>query len=198
MRHDRALTLVEIVVCVAIVAVLLAVVTPVLVRAKRAGDEAHSKSNLRQIYLGLEMYREQNDKKVEYGSAVDMGLPETFMVQDVIHQIVPERKVWRSRCCCHRDAPTGAPDYKKYRSDYAEWIHTEAIWRMYVKKHQGDSIYVADFHCNDRSLALYFPMTEPVKGLGVRLNGSLETRQRPVSISSVQEYWNDDRGPYTE
>lgn len=190
MSARRGLTLVEVVVVAGILLVLAAILTPVLVRAKRAGDEAHSRSNLRQIYLGLEMYRESNGKLVEYGPAVAMGLPELLMIQDVVHEVVPGRSAWRSRCCCHPQGSTGHPDYSRYRTDYEEYFHTEDSWIRYVTRWKDDSIYVQDSHCNGRRVDTYSRNGEAVKLLGVRLNGKIETRIARKSKGDPGEFWH--------
>jgi len=68
-------TLIEMLVVLTIVAVLAAILTPVFATAKTAAFGAVSFSNLKGIYVALELYRGDQDKTTEYGSFKSMGLP---------------------------------------------------------------------------------------------------------------------------
>src|SRR5436189_4808714 len=74
MNHRRmmkdtlaAFTLIELLVVIAIIAILAGLLLPVLARAKESGRRAHCMNNLRQIGLGIQMYRgDQNDRPPLY------------------------------------------------------------------------------------------------------------------------------------
>ena len=61
-REDRShrFTLIELLVVIAIIAILAALLLPVLGRARREALEVVCLSNLRQNYLGMHMYAEDN------------------------------------------------------------------------------------------------------------------------------------------
>lgn len=63
MRHQNrcAFTMIELLVVIAIIAVLAALLLPALSRAKERGRRAVCKSNLRQVYLYLRMYADDNN-----------------------------------------------------------------------------------------------------------------------------------------
>jgi prepilin-type N-terminal cleavage/methylation domain-containing protein len=63
---ERAFTLVELLVVITIIALLAAMLFPVLVEARARGDRASCASNLRQVGQGLEMYRGDSDGRLPY------------------------------------------------------------------------------------------------------------------------------------
>jgi hypothetical protein len=189
MKELRAWTLIEMLVVIGILMILCSIIFPIIAGSMQSAKEAKTKSNLHQIYLGLALYREKYDSKVEYGSTVDMGLPVGMPSSPAYLEVVKDKEVWRSPCCCHKEASTGAPSYQTYFMDYSDFFTYEDFWETYVAKYEGDAAMVVDMHCNDQSLDLYAP-TEPIKQIGVRLNGKVETRIRTVSPAMVADFWN--------
>ncbi|MEM1424564.1 MAG: type II secretion system protein [Planctomycetota bacterium] len=63
-RYSRAFTLVELLVVIAIVALLIGVLLPALGRAKQASRDTASGSNLRQLGIGIELYKNDYDREL--------------------------------------------------------------------------------------------------------------------------------------
>ena len=59
----KAFTLIELLVVIAIIAVLMAVLMPALQRVKEQGQAVACQSNLKQMYLVVEMYTNDFDGK---------------------------------------------------------------------------------------------------------------------------------------
>jgi len=63
LRHGSGFTLIELLVVIAIIAILGSLLLPVLARAKESGRRLHCTNNLRQIGLGIQLYRYDNDDR---------------------------------------------------------------------------------------------------------------------------------------
>lgn len=72
----RAFSLVEVMVVLAILAVLAALLYPVLQKAKSSGNEAACTSNLHQMHVALQLYRDQWEGTDEPAHTWEMGLPD--------------------------------------------------------------------------------------------------------------------------
>lgn len=183
-QEPRAFTLIEILVVVGIIAVLASLMMPAIHRARLAAKITASKGNLRQIYIGTMLYREEQGSTSEFGHANAMGLP--WMVgsnQDVARQVAPA-EVWRSPCCCHKDG------FNNSIMQYTEFMHTDDFWERYSTTYRGDAVMFFDAHCNDSNTDLYRPRGSEIRLVGVRLNGAIETRVRRVSMSDTEAFWH--------
>lgn len=70
----RAFTLVEILIVLAIAAIITAILVPVFAASKTKAKETVSASNMKQIHMAIEMYRQDSDGSA-FGSMEAMGLP---------------------------------------------------------------------------------------------------------------------------
>jgi type II secretory pathway pseudopilin PulG len=189
-QRSKAFTLTETLVVIAVIVLLAGLLMPVLGQVRQKAKMSNSMSNLHQLYLGLSMYREESGIAAEYGTAAAMGLPSNLMISPVHRLVASDEHLWRSPCCCHKDAPTGRPDYRRYVSDYAEYFHDDDLWPSYTEKYMGSSMLLVDFHCNSEDVDLYQPMGKTITGLGVRLDGASVVKVRATTISNFKQFWN--------
>lgn len=107
-RHWPAFTLIELLVVTAIIAVLAAIIVPVVLRAKERGAQTACLSNVRQIALATLMYVD------EWGD-MPWGNPEIlphFVRLGLMNDSGPTLK-------CPKFSPRIRPVYQKYNNGYA-------------------------------------------------------------------------------
>jgi prepilin-type N-terminal cleavage/methylation domain-containing protein/prepilin-type processing-associated H-X9-DG protein len=66
--NRRGFTLIELLVVIAIIAILAAILFPVFARAREKARQSSCQSNLKQISLASQMYSQDYDEKLTYGS----------------------------------------------------------------------------------------------------------------------------------
>lgn len=180
------------IVCIAIILTLVSITAPAIAKAKQQAQVVSTLSNLKQIFLGISLYRENYGSSVDFGSASEMGLPPNLMISiAALKEVVASMSVWRSPCCCHPEASSGAPHYTTYLTDYEEYFHAEDAWTDYVMQYRDDAILVYDLHCNDRDLTFTSPIS-PVLGVGIRLGGHVTIQRGALSPSNIKRFWNTD------
>jgi prepilin-type N-terminal cleavage/methylation domain-containing protein len=81
----RAFTLVELLVVIGIIAILIAVLMPVLARARAAGNRAVCLSNVRQLYTGILMYSQENHGWLPTAAWARDGVSFIHYPEDWIH-----------------------------------------------------------------------------------------------------------------
>lgn len=136
----RGFTLVELMACIAIIALLAAVIFPVFVQARRKSYQATCLSNLRQLGMAFSMYAHDFDGKFAYGcDPLDKysdywkgdqeaeAISKLPLLEDLLNPYIRNKKVWH----CPADIGflmTGAYDnyplntvpssYEKYGMSY--------------------------------------------------------------------------------
>jgi general secretion pathway protein G len=87
--RGRALTLVELLVVLAIVALLAGLLLPVLARARHAARSASCRSNLRQLGQAVTLYCGDYDDLLPWGKDwCDLSQPQIWQAQPAVHQTI--------------------------------------------------------------------------------------------------------------
>lgn len=185
----RGLTLVEVLTCLAIAAVLAAVLLPVLGEAKASSRRSVTASNFHQIYAALSLYRNEYGGDGFYGEASRMGLP-TDMDILAKSQKLP-KTLFRSGCPSIR-----APFMRE--ALFRQMWHTDGDptmeeWTPYTKRYQGASILVGDDNCDFRDQHYANPMASH-RAIGLYEAGNVRTIVK-VGSTSPYEWWNQQENP---
>jgi prepilin-type N-terminal cleavage/methylation domain-containing protein len=171
MKRRRAFTLTEILVACGIVALLMAISSPLLRTAVARANESRSKEQLRQNYLSIEIYRNENDGIDSPDHPARMGYPPRTLGYKSIETL-------REMIHCRGVSPLGVPVY---------WVtyeaglmpspigqqYSENFWVPLLQKMQGDAILIGDNCHQDQN-----PVTEfsRQKLNFVTVTGSIKTR----------------------
>ena len=94
-RRPAAFTLVELLVVIGIIALLISILLPSLNRARWAAASTANLSNLRQVGVGLEFYRNDNDFKFPRHSSASSEVPRTRW-PDELHRYLESEDVFVS------------------------------------------------------------------------------------------------------
>lgn len=192
-RRSKALTLVELLISITIIGVIAAVVFPVASKTIAASKRSQCASNLRQIGIGIALYRSDYDGDGKFGYWANMGLPPNpygliklkYLTEEVFD-------------CGGIPYPNGAPpEYlaMSYTSEDWEWARDRGmkfeLWVPYVRVWKEESILVADFHHplgenwdNANS------MIHPHRAIGLYLNGSVMTKVK-AGDPARRAWWHD-------
>ncbi len=73
--HGDAFTMIELLVVVAIIAILAGMLLPAMARSRESGRSTVCRNNMRQITVGLLMYSEDNNDYYPWAGGVDRNLP---------------------------------------------------------------------------------------------------------------------------
>lgn len=183
-RNCRGFTLVEIVVVIAVLAILIAITLPVWTRAKRSTYKTITMENLHQAWLALELYRQDTDPgSPNVGSSSAMGLPNVDGFYYLRQRL--QLQWWQVQ----GRIGYGPIYYPFDRSDFVPTGNQEQYeWRLqnwieYSREHESDSVIIGDFNHTEGCGQFPDPYCLFV-GYGVRLNGSA------VQKTSIGQIWD--------
>lgn len=172
MKRRRAFTLTEILVACGIVALLMAISSPLLRTAVARANESRSKEQLRQNYLSIEIYRNENDGIDSPDHPARMGYPPRtlgYKSTDLLREMID----------CRGVSPLDIPIYwVTYEGGFAPGSagqqYSDNFWIPLIQKMQGDAILIGDNCHQDQS-----PVTEfSLQKLNfVTISGSIKTRR---------------------
>ncbi|MBI1332439.1 MAG: hypothetical protein GC165_06135 [Armatimonadetes bacterium] len=173
-RAKRGLTLVEICMVSFILAFLAAMTFPIIASAKMSAKEAAATSNLRQLGLAIELYRQDNDALPKPGLP-DYTIVDYFSAPQVFgSQTAP---LWMSPCGTHPDTAFLVAKAKTNLMYLASTQEDELFVRAYQEK--GDSTaFLFDLNCNPADTSVVEGIYIKKKAIALRLDGSVEKKYK--------------------
>jgi len=94
-RQRSALSLLELLVVVGIIALLLGLMLPAVQAMRRSADQAHCASNLRQIGLAIQMYRENHHGQFPIAARVPSVTPDLPSLVQVLEKYTEGSAIFR-------------------------------------------------------------------------------------------------------
>lgn len=190
-RRERGFTLVEILVCVAIIAVLAALMFPVFSRAKNSAKETDAATNLRQIYMAIELYRSDNPDSIPFGTRDEMHLPLVYLTDD--WEGIPGAPLssWFSPCGHHPnfskpDNPhRGGNILSQFASVPPGRDPNISLTYRAIMKHKNDAIILIDANCTSFDVDVYAKDDSLKKYLLVSLGGQFRSVTTTADIVSI-------------
>lgn len=173
-----AFSLIELIVCIAIVLVIAALAFPVFTSSKMAAYQATTRSNLRQLYIALELYRQGNDG-ADVGSLYALGLPPvSYYGQVIAKDLNPPLAGRYPGLGWYYMMP---PEPGVVDRDIAQ------RWLSYNAKCEARSILLVDVNFSEHPPIGGSPLL-PRVGIGVRLDGGLSRLSKPGGPLSY-DWW---------
>jgi len=181
-KLKRGFTLVELLIVLSVVAVFCSIGFPVLASAKTAARETTSIQQLRQIHLGLMLYRSEYDGDGVYGSATDMGLPINDRRPAFTKLSRVPLNLWTSPCGLHPSEGIKIlyPVYYFPSDDPPSFAKQSTAY-------QDNLILAFDMECSPSESDIYSHYL-PKLGLGVLLSGTAR-RVRGLGNQFEPAWW---------
>ncbi|KAA0225832.1 type II secretion system protein [Fimbriimonadia bacterium ATM] len=179
-RTEMGLTIIEALVTVSIIAILVAIITPVIVSMRNAAKIQTSVSRLQAIYLAVEVYRQDYDGTDTYHSTYRYGLPPWSYFNQTLLGL--PASVWESPCgpdeTIRFSSLASRDGYIHYAASMYEDIVASwpgGVTRGYFPRYQEISVLALDAFCNKPGTHMRAPHTTK-RALAVLLSGQVINR----------------------
>ncbi len=132
----RAFTLIEILIVLAIIGILAGILLPVFNSARNAAGTATCSSNLKQIYLGTQMYLQDNN-----GTYPNPGYASTHCGwADLIYPYVKSTAVFQCPRATHGEFRTGCPPDSEDGQDHWDGSYDFNVLRVGTRQFIRESL----------------------------------------------------------
>lgn len=193
-RHAaRAFTLLESMVVASIVALLAALLFPVISNARDRARESACVTKMRQAWLAASLYRSDNEGDGIYGTSFEMGLPPRLADGPKWKPGYPEKLLGVADLVC----PAFPSKFSNSTFSY-NWMYQDPRqqqngqnqWDAYVRDFQDASIFIVDPNHNPKDIPTMSPYISK-KGFGLTLGGNLIQRYKPGDMD-ILRWWTTD------
>ncbi len=183
MRKRAGFTLLEVIYCIAIIAIISAIMTPVFRSAKHSAQITASISNLHQMHIALLLYQGNQGSGGQYNSLASMGLPADF---EQGYDLIRELSLYKSPCGLN---PSWSKEPVQIEYEYFA-MTSDTPPDEAIRKFQENTVMFTDMNCADHGDPLHSDFL-PHRGLGVQLSGTLLNLNRPGDYLE-QRWWSNN------
>ena len=182
-KKKLAFTLLELMSCVVILAVLASLVYPVIGSAKMSAKVAVARQSLRNLHLAITLYRGDYEG-VEYGDPASMGLPcpdgqgRNPALLEILNKTVGSNLDRQSPCGRHPQP-----------MNYTVLAYMPALvpdWSQWINKLESRMILFSDPNCNTWDVDINDQYAKK-RGVGVALDGHVV-----AMFNDQTHYWLQD------
>lgn len=188
LKKWRGFTVVETLIVAAIIAIIAALLYPVILRAKISGKQSNSLAKLKQLHLIAKLYQADYGGSGVYGEPSQAGLPVYgpepglgLMYAFKPYGFTPQLVL--SPCGCQ---PTNVCS-DEHQIDLA-WAYR--WWRTESPRYQELTPLFWDLNCNDLSVNLRNPVVSKF-GAAVLLGGSVRQRRSSGDPFGIEFFVNE-------
>ena len=177
----RAFTIMEAMVVLAISCIVAAILIPVFVAAKRHSKISNSQSNLRQLYLAVQLYRNDYDG-IDVWEYYAYGLPSSSYVGST--KLGLGKSVFFSPCGSDRQIHESAKWGADGQIHYAPGAYNPELisqpglnieYKTYLRDYRQNSVLFFDLYCNAPRTDMAAPLIKK-RALAVLLSGQIVNR----------------------
>lgn len=201
-HKSKGLTLMEAMIALVIIAIVVAILTPVFANTKRAAKISQSVSNMRQLYVAIQIYRDEHDGFESYDSLFSfyhLGLPRPELIQEQFfhneQQIIgSDRKLWFSPCgddeIITRTWFKGNPGEVTYiASEYNPVaMMMPHPYADYLRTYRQNSLILADPFCNPSGTDMrMFDQITTKTVIVTQLSGTLKVLKKRGGTTKITE-----------
>lgn len=172
-RKKDGFTILQLIVSLTILAILAAILYPVVLRSVKRAKQTSCEEKLRQISLAIELYRSDNGGAGKLGNMVFMGLP-----PHMINLGLPRDSY---KCLGSTTRAAGAA-FTYMADDTRQWV-------AFVQKMGGASILVLDDNHQDNTETDQSPLVTHF-AFGYTVDGNF-VKRRHLGLPALYDFWID-------
>ncbi|MDQ2986899.1 MAG: prepilin-type N-terminal cleavage/methylation domain-containing protein [Armatimonadota bacterium] len=179
--YRTGFTLIEIIVAMAILAILAAMLLPVLLSSVKQAKKTSCQEKLVQLHRAIELYRIDHQPNSDHGLPAAMGLPPNLATLRIASNL--PRELLRCQGVTNRSAGVA------FTTLFMVTPELEAEWQAYVAKMGPRTVLILDDNHQQNPNLQNSPFAVH-DAFGVNLSGSVERRSSAGHPASF-EFWSE-------
>lgn len=195
MKRSAGLTLVETLIVITIIIVVVSIALPVIGKVRKSARITQSVSQMRQIYVAIEIYRSDYDGNEGSYTYKNLALP--------YHDYVLETKlglsesVWQSPCGSDKTVFDTGPGGMLGWITYGPGTYDDRYvypgsksnpeYHTYLADYRQNAVLLLDYYCNEPGTNLQNPVTRK-RALAILLSGKVVNTWRTGDAFYLQFY----------